>query len=41
VRQGLKGGEALVVNPPSDLQDGQAVHVGGDGGKGAQVRSKG
>jgi HlyD family secretion protein len=41
VRQGLKGGEALVVNPPPDLQDGQAVHVvDGGGGKGAQVRSK-
>jgi len=27
VRQGLKGDETLVVNPPSDLADGQKVHV--------------
>ena len=30
VRQGLKGDEKLVVNPPSDLADGQKVHVVGN-----------
>lgn len=29
LRQGLKGGEALVMNPPPDLEDGQKVHVAG------------
>jgi HlyD family secretion protein len=27
LREGLKGGEALVMNPPPDLEDGQKVHV--------------
>ena len=27
VRQGLSGGERLVVNPPSDLTEGEKVHV--------------
>ncbi len=45
IRQGLKGGEPLVVNPPADLADGQKVHVvgntGGDGSKGeAGAKSK-
>ena len=31
IRQGLNGGEQLVVNPPPELQDGQKVHVVGDG----------
>lgn len=34
IRQGLKGGESLVVNPPADLEDGQKVHVVGGGNKG-------
>ena len=36
VRQGLKGGEQLVVNPPADLADGQKVHVVGDTGDGGK-----
>ena len=41
VRQGLKGGEQLVVNPPSDLRDGQKVHVVSDaGGKNGQPGAK-
>ena len=27
LREGLKGGEALVVNPPADLADGEKIHV--------------
>jgi HlyD family secretion protein len=27
IRRGLSGGESLIVNPPADLQDGQAVRV--------------
>ncbi len=44
VREGLKGGESLVVNPPADLHDGEKVHVvqsGGQSGSGtAGSRSK-
>ncbi len=35
IRQGLAGKEALVVNPPADLHDGQKVHVVRDGGQSA------
>ena len=27
LREGLKGGEQLVINPPPDLENGQKVHV--------------
>ena len=27
LRQGLKGGESLVLNPPADLAEGQKIHV--------------
>ncbi len=33
IREGLKGGESLVVNPPSDLHDGETVHVLQAGGQ--------
>ncbi len=40
VRQGLKGDEKLVVNPPADLTDGQKVHVV-DGDRQGQPAGKG
>lgn len=43
VREGLKGGETLVVNPPADLADGQKVHVinkTGGGRKEAQAGAR-
>jgi HlyD family secretion protein len=33
LREGLRGGERVVVNPPADLQDGARVHVRGAGQK--------
>ncbi len=38
LRDGLRGGELLVVNPPVDLADGQKVHVVNDGD--SETRSK-
>ncbi len=29
VREGLVGGEDLIVNPPANLKDGDRVHVKG------------
>ena len=39
IREGLKGGESLVVNPPSDLTDGQKIHVVNDADSGTRSKS--
>ncbi len=39
IREGLKGGESLVLNPPSDLADGQKVHVTNTPDAGAKSKS--